>query len=154
MQLDGHRVLSMGGDMVLYSKSTGGFYMPEINGSNIPTDAVEITADRHAALLEQQSLGKIIRPDHAGFPVQVDNTATDSPVVSRVTMRQARLQLVVMGKYQEVCAAVEQMGDAAKIEWEYASDVDRGNPIVSALAQLLELDDAEVDEMFLAASLL
>lgn len=128
--------------------------MPEINGSNIPVDAVEITADRHATLLEQQSLGKIIRPDHAGFPVSVDNISTEEPVVSMVTMRQARLQLVAMGHYQTVCSAVEQMDDASKIEWEYASEVERENPLVAALAELLGLTDSDIDAMFAAAALL
>lgn len=60
--------------MMFYSKDTNGFYDTAIHGNNIPLDAVEITADEHAALLNAQSIGKIIRPDTAGRPV-----ATDAP---------------------------------------------------------------------------
>lgn len=57
---------------MFYAKSTGGFYDGAIHGDNIPVDAVEITAEEHAALLEGQSQGKLIQADAAGRPVLVD----------------------------------------------------------------------------------
>ena len=57
---------------MFYSKTTGGFYTAEIHGDNIPDDAVEITADEHAALLEGQSQGKIIYADKNGKPILKD----------------------------------------------------------------------------------
>lgn len=53
---------------MFYSKTTGGFYDEEIHINRIPKDAVEITAEYHAELLEQQSLGKLIVADDKGFP--------------------------------------------------------------------------------------
>lgn len=58
-----------------YSKSTGGFYDAAIHGNNIPADAVEITAEEHAALLEGQSNGKRIVADAGGYPVLADQPA-------------------------------------------------------------------------------
>jgi hypothetical protein len=57
---------------MFYSPSTKGFYSTEIHGDNIPADAVEITAEDHAALLEGQSQGKIIVPDTSGKPILQD----------------------------------------------------------------------------------
>ena len=57
---------------MFYSKSTGGFYTPEIHGDNIPADAVEITEAEHAALLEGQSQGKLIVADESGRPILQD----------------------------------------------------------------------------------
>lgn len=57
---------------MFYSASTGGFYDAAIHGDNIPADAVEITADEHAALIEGQSKGKRIVADENGFPMLVD----------------------------------------------------------------------------------
>lgn len=54
-----------------YSPSTGGFYDPAIN-SNIPEDAVEITPEQHAALLQGQSEGKAITADENGYPILQD----------------------------------------------------------------------------------
>jgi len=55
-----------------FAKSTGGFYDSVIHGDHIPTDAVEITADQHAALLAAQSAGQAISADGKGRPVAVD----------------------------------------------------------------------------------
>lgn len=52
-----------------YSAATRGFYDTAIHGDNIPADAVEITAEEHAALLAG---GKRIEPDVNGYPVAVD----------------------------------------------------------------------------------
>lgn len=51
-----------------YSQTTGGFYSKEIHGSNIPSDALEITDDVYTALLEGQSRGLLIQADHTGMP--------------------------------------------------------------------------------------
>lgn len=58
-----------------YSKQTGGFYAQEIHGDNIPSDAVEITAEQHAELLHGQSEGKWIEADENGYPTLVDPPA-------------------------------------------------------------------------------
>lgn len=58
--------------MKKYSATTGGFYDTAIHGNNIPADAVEITDEQHAALLEGQSSGKIISADASGAPVLTD----------------------------------------------------------------------------------
>lgn len=60
---------------MFYSAQTGGFYDRSIHGENIPTDAVEITAEQHAALIEGQSHGKQIVADENGFPVLQDPPA-------------------------------------------------------------------------------
>lgn len=58
-----------------YAKSTNGFYDEAIHGDSIPADAVEITIEEHAALLEGQSHGKRIVADANGFPVLSDPPA-------------------------------------------------------------------------------
>jgi hypothetical protein len=54
-----------------YAQSTGGFYNPAIHGDNIPADAVNITSEEHAALLQGQSAGKCIVADANGKPILV-----------------------------------------------------------------------------------
>lgn len=65
---------------MFYSKQTGGFYSRGIHGDNIPDDAVEITADEHAALIEGQSQGKLIQADANGFPVLADPPAPNPQI--------------------------------------------------------------------------
>ena len=57
---------------MFYSAKTGGFYDAAIHGGNIPGDAVEITAEEHATLIEDQSQGKLIQADANGRPVLVN----------------------------------------------------------------------------------
>ena len=57
---------------MFYAKSTSGFYDTAIHGDNIPSDAVEITTEKHQELLAGQSSGKVIASDKNGFPVLQD----------------------------------------------------------------------------------
>lgn len=61
---------------MFYSKSTKGFYIVEIHGSDIPDDAVEITTAEHSALLDAQTNGKEITSDAQGRPIAVDRVET------------------------------------------------------------------------------
>ncbi|MDR3300885.1 MAG: hypothetical protein LBU43_13065 [Candidatus Accumulibacter sp.] len=79
-------------------------------------------------------------------------------IPARVTMRQARLALLANGLLDTVTAAIGAMegaaGQAAQIEWEYATNVERGSSLIAGLAAALALDDAEIDALFLAAAAL
>lgn len=51
-----------------FSPSTKGFYLEEIHGAAIPSDAVDITEAEHAALLDGQQVGKVITAGADGNP--------------------------------------------------------------------------------------
>jgi len=71
------------------------------------------------------------------------------PVVpSVITMRQARLALLMADRLSEVNAAVNQAGEAAQIEWEFATEVHRNWPLVAALQSGLGMTDADTDALF------
>ena len=71
---------------MFYSKTTGGFYDRSIN-SDIPSDAVEITVEQHAALINGQSSGKCIVADADGFPVLADPAPpTDEEIVAGIAI--------------------------------------------------------------------
>ncbi|MGE8567482.1 MAG: hypothetical protein ACN6PV_13510 [Achromobacter sp.] len=53
---------------MFYSAQTNSFYSVEINGVNIPPDAVEITQEEHKGLLDGQSAGMRIAPGEDGKP--------------------------------------------------------------------------------------
>lgn len=75
-------------------------------------------------------------------------------IPTSVTMRQARLALLSVGKLAQVNAAIAAIPDAtqraaAEIEWEYAQTVDRDSPFVQMLGTALALD---LDTLFTLAS--
>ena len=79
-----------------------------------------------------------------------------NPTPTEVTMRQARLALLGVGKLAGVEAAIASMPEpqrtAASIEWEYSNSLQRNNPFVSQLGAALGLDDAGIDALFVAAA--
>lgn len=83
----------------------------------------------------------------------------DAPVVvSSVTMRQARLALLAIGKLNDVNSAINAMSEpsrtAAQIEWNFASSVEKSSPLIQSLAPQIGISDAELTELFNAAALL
>ena len=97
-----------------YSKSTGGFYSREIHGDNIPTDAVEITTEQHAALLEGQSQGKIISADENGYPILIDPPPlTAEQIAAAVTAARAAAYVAE----SDPLFFKAQRGEATNEEW-------------------------------------
>ena len=78
--------------------------------------------------------------------------------ITSVTMRQARLQLLSMGKLTIVSDAISALtgdvGAKAQIEWEYASTIDMSDPTTLAIITMLSFSVDEVNAFFTAASLL
>jgi len=67
---------------MFYSKSTNGFYIREIHGNNIPSDAVEIGKDLHQHLIIGQSSGLIIQADDNGYPFLAEPEVTQEQLES------------------------------------------------------------------------
>lgn len=63
-----------------YSATTGGFYHKSLHGGNIPSDAVEISEEAHAALIAD---GREIGPDESGYPVLIDPPALTQDQIVR-----------------------------------------------------------------------
>lgn len=84
---------------VYYSRSTGGFYVRSIHGEDIPNDAVAITAEDHAALLDGQSQGKKISADGNGCPILIDPPQPTDDELSKaaVAFRDALLAQAAIG---------------------------------------------------------
>jgi len=72
-----------------------------------------------------------------------------------VSMRQARLALLqqeLLATVDATIAAMEGLeGDAARIEWEYASEVDRNSPLVQGLVSGLGWTEQQLLELFQSA---
>jgi len=79
-------------------------------------------------------------------------------VPAAVTMRQARLALLGANLLSSVDTAIDALPEptksAARIEWEYWNELQRGNALVAALTPALGLTSEQVDALFIAASTL
>lgn len=83
-------------------------------------------------------------------PVNIPNTP------SVVTMRQARLALLEIGKYSQVNNVISLLPspdkEKAEIEWQYSNEVQRHNGFVSLLGPGLGLTEQDVDNLFILAA--
>ena len=86
------------------------------------------------------------------------NPGTPSSVPQSVTMRQARMALNAAGKLSQVESAIDALPEpnrtAARIEWEYSNEVQRGNSFVSLLGAALSMSESELDALFTQAATL
>ena len=73
-------------------------------------------------------------------------------VPQQVTMRQARLELLSRDLLDDVDAVIAVAGGAAQIEWEYASTVDRDNPVIAVVQQQQGMTDEQIDDLFREAA--
>jgi hypothetical protein len=129
-------------------------YDSAIHGDSIPVEAVEVDD----ALFFQT----INEPD-GQWTLNADGSIAKEPlppaplyIPSVVTMRQARLALLGSGLLTTVNNAVAAMtgnpGEAARIEWEYATEVRRDSPLVDGLSAALSLDAETLDSLFTTAA--
>ena len=75
-----------------------------------------------------------------------------APPVTQVTMRQARLALLAADLLDDVEVMMSEADRAVRIEWEYATVVDRNSPLVVAIGGSLGLTDAQIDALFADAA--
>lgn len=79
------------------------------------------------------------------------------PKVNKITLRQAKLILNELGLLNSVKEFISQIQDEkqrarVEIEFEYANDIFKDNPLITTLAIALNLDNAKIDELFLKGS--
>lgn len=87
-------------------------------------------------------------------------TEPEAPIVPpSVTRRQARQALLLAGLLDQVQVAIDAIPDAVQrgllqIEWDDGQTFDRDRPTVLTIGAALGLDDAGLDQLFIAAAAL
>jgi len=114
-------------------------------------------ADKTIAQLEAELNEALAKAEETGaYKDDPAPVPTVAGVPQKVTMRQARLALLGAGMLAGVDAAIDAMSEptrsAARIEWEYSSEVQRYNGFVAALGPALGMTDEQMDALFIAAA--
>jgi hypothetical protein len=128
-----------------------------------PWELIDLAPTWHIATLKDFDVyldrEEAIAAIKAQYP-DFEPTEWEAPVVPEsVSMRQGRLALLQAGLLDQVDAAIASIPDAgqrraAEIEWEYATMLERTNPLVAAIAHQVGMTDAQMDQLFLQASTL
>lgn len=163
-----------------YSISLKTAYPEGVQYKKLPNDLVDVSQDDHERIANRaigddfviSADGTVtiipMRPSAAydwdgaewvlnnAKQAELDAAARKAAVPHVVTMRQAKLALLQAGMLDEVDAAIaaEATPKSIKIEWEYASEVQRDWVNTLGLATRLGMTDEQLDDLFvLAASL-
>ena len=115
-----------------YSPSHNGFYLPEIHGSAIPADAVEITREHYEALLAGQSEGQRIVADENGYPV-----LQDPPPDATYKL--------VNGKWEQ-CPDKAAAAKKAEMDMAVAAGMAAANQHIAVLQDAVDLEMATAEE--------
>ena len=108
--------------MILYSKSTGGFY-DSAHNAFVPTDAMEVSGEDYLALLEGQGKGKCITAGEDSYPVLNDLPPLPKEVLI-VNARDWRLH---------------QLTATDGVVARHRDELEEGSPITLNAAQYTEL---------------
>ena len=116
--------------------------------SRYPTDVPEFfgTCPDDAATQVDGVLGVYSQADWE--TMREDEMRARNPVPQQVTMRQARLELLRRALLDDVEAVITAAGHEAQIQWEYASVVERSNPVIAIVQQQHGMTDAQIDDLF------
>lgn len=102
--------------MKLFSKTTGGFYAPEIHGDQIPPDAVGITDEQYADLLAAQASGKRIEGDANGAPVAINPPEPSQAELIAVRLVQVReVREKILNRLGGIAGRADRGGDAVLV---------------------------------------
>ena len=129
-----------------------GWYDNEIH-SEIPTPNIEVTDEVWQEALNINANcyenGEFIVKD---FRTPEEIEAYEKSLIPKtITLRQARLYLLSIGLLDDLENIISQ-NRAYQIEWEYANQIEIESPLVKILGQTLNLDDEQIDNMFMEAS--
>lgn len=131
--------------MILFSKSTNGFYNTRVN-KIIPEDAVEITEEEHKRLLEVQAVGGRITSDANNRPV-IDETPRERVITC--TAYQFYRALSIIGLRQAVESALVSSQNQELIDaFVKAPEFTQNHPKVLKMAQALGKTDQQIKELF------
>lgn len=136
-------------DPILFSPSTGGFYLGALHGDAVPADVVRLTARRHADLMEAQAQGARIVVKN-GKPVaqildvmEIDQRATSLAAVKMEARR----------RIEAVAPIWRQLNDTRSPSDAGALRFARIDAIRSASAALEAIVQATADDALSSLSL-
>lgn len=118
----------------------------------------EVYAYNNQAEREQYGSTDLVAMTQEEVDVHLNPPTPPPQTPQSVTMRQARLALHAAGLLDQVDAAIDGLTEplraAARIEWDYSSEVYRDKDFVQMLGASLGLDSDTIDQLFVSAATL
>lgn len=115
--------------------------------------------DVRAVTRDDDRVDLVVPPGLVGEVDALDwDVEPPAPVPEQITMAQARAVLIANGHFDTVEAALASdtsgQGKIHYAAWEYSPTIRRDSALVTSMAALLSLSDAQVDDLFRSAGAL
>lgn len=121
-----------------------------INNSVVIDSSTSITSLPDSAIVEEFAT-KDDMYQEAFIRGLIDEIPAKEIVPPSITIRQAKLQLLAMGKLADV-ETITNSNQSLQIEWEYASLFKRDSQVLNDTATAMGLTQDMIDDFFIAAS--
>lgn len=123
-----------------------------LDGSKLDLNAGTKPGWRWLPVIDEYGIAGIEVTAEAVYRRKQDPATVPPPVPEVISARQARLALLAAGLLAQVEATVSTADAATQIAWEYATEIQRDDPLVASMAGALGLDAATLDQLFFAAA--
>ena len=138
--------------MLYQNKENQIFQFTELDKLNgfIPKEMIKLTEAQLKAYANRPEFG-IWNGNGWDIDLASKEEYEKSLIPKFITLRQARLYLLSIDLLDDLENIINQ-NRAYQIEWEYANQIERESPLVKILGQTLNLNDEQIDNMFMEAS--
>jgi len=126
-----------------FSKATGAVYI------NMDHTEFSILFDG-VLVIAKASLGLLLFDALNAAKISIDPYV--APIPNSVTPRQARLALLGAGLLDQVETAVKTQDKETQITWEFASEIQRNNPLIVGIGKQLGIASEQIDSLFVMAA--
>lgn len=117
--------------------------------SLVPRQDFEVTNDGTGPVISAWHSTTVVQPSQAAIEaVDTDALLAVSAIPQTVSPRQARLALLAAGLLDQVEAAVNAAGGATKVSWDFATQINREDPLIAAIGAAIPLTSDQIDTLF------
>jgi hypothetical protein len=127
-------------------------HCPAVGGQYQSWRLVERWLDDEPPSPWHNAIGRSIAFDGSKTIVTVAYEETPSIVPVGLTAQELQLELLRIGKLDEIEAAMAAAGGTIKIGWKKATAIERSDALATAIAEALGYDSKQMDELFRQAA--
>jgi hypothetical protein len=131
---------------MLFSKQTGGFYLPSVHGTNIPADAVDVNTDTQF-VVDSLAEKRLFQQDEQGNPVVIkpaEPTLPELKVAKKAQINGAfeqTMQMITAGYPQDEIASWGKQEQEARA---FVANAESATPLIGALAETRRVDKPDL----------
>lgn len=141
----------MSQEQIFFSRSTKGWYLASVHGESMPVDIVPVERELYDRLV---SSGMPLDAGPDGVPFVREAPDIGALVPIEVSTFQAKAAMLESGMLEDVLSYINAPGTdpLVKLAWDTVQVFRRNSLMVMAVAIQLDLDEQQLDALFIRAA--